>query len=62
MSSVSDNGEGETMERMLTDFEDEDEEPKLRYQRLGGSLTDLLKTDAATYGKRDMSESVCVCV
>lgn len=28
-------------------FEDDEEEPKLRYQRLGGSLTDLLKDDTA---------------
>ena len=30
-----------------SDFEDEDEEPQLRYHRLGGSLIDILKKDTA---------------
>lgn len=32
-----------------SDFEDEEEEPKLRYHRLGGSLTELLKRDTARH-------------
>lgn len=42
---VDEDGDEEESEE---DEEEEDEEPKLKYQRLGLSVLDILKNDAAT--------------
>lgn len=44
-SEYEDSGEGEESGE---DEEEEEEEPKLRYHRLGASVTELLRKDAAS--------------
>lgn len=43
-----DERDGEEEEEDDVSEEEEEEEPKLKYQRMGGSLSSLLSTDAAT--------------